>query len=90
MAQIMKPFILDETGEKIVSAIGTLDTTCSENAKTIVDALTELITQLATINETLKTLKTTGSTDSTETPDSSGTTDSTGSTDSTEEGGTTA
>lgn len=54
MAQeILKPFILDETGKEITAAIQTFDANCKTNTESIVTALQKIAEQLAALNKTL-------------------------------------
>ena len=54
MAQeILKPFILDETGKELTAAIQTFDTNCTTNTESIVTALQKVAEQLAALNKTL-------------------------------------
>lgn len=54
MAQeILKPFILDETGKELTATIQTFDTNCTTNTESIVIALQKIAEQLVALNKTL-------------------------------------
>lgn len=52
--QILKPFLLDETGQELAKKVEALGTTHTSDTELIVAALQDIVTQLTAMNETLK------------------------------------